>query len=303
MSAPLKIQQLRQFVIAARHQSFRVAALETHRSQAAITLAMQGLQQEVGAKLFEDGHQARLTPLGETLLPLLTELIHVHDRVQNDIRQIVQGEQGSVSLSLMPSLAEEWLPGMLRRFRLERPGVKIQAADVSSPRVAEMVEGGLAELGVAGLIAPNPLLRHTPVARDAFGVVCRPDHRIAGAGKSVQWKALRGETLIGNTTFHALQGHDLGSWINSPEIILHNRGSLIAAVQAGLGITVLPTLARPPARHGLVFVPLTAPRVTRIVGTLRRTEQSLLPAAAHMHELMVESLAAFARERGATVLV
>lgn len=303
MSAPLKIQQLRQFVIAARNQSFRVAALETHRSQAAITLAMRALQEEAGGQLFEDGHQARLTPLGQALLPLLNELITVHDRVQNEMRRIVRGEQGSVTLALMPSLAEEWLPGMLHRYRHEHPGVKIHAADVSSPRVTEMVESGLAELGVAGLAAPNVLLRHTPVARDSFGVVCRPDHRIAASGKSVQWKTLRDETLIGNTTFHALQGHDLGSWLETPDLVLQNRGSLIAAVQAGLGITVLPALARPPARHGLAFVPLTAPRVTRIVGTLRRSGQSLLPAAAHMHELMLKSLAEFARARGATCLI
>ncbi|AOB31457.1 LysR family transcriptional regulator [Bordetella sp. H567] len=303
MAAPLKIQQLRQFVIAARNQSFRVAALETHRSQAAITLAMRALQEEAGGQLFEDGHQARLTPLGQALLPLLTELITVHDRVQNEMRRIVRGEQGSVTLSLMPSLAEEWLPGILRRYRQAHPGVKIHAADVSSPRVAEMVESGLAELGVAGLATPNVLLRATPVARDTFGVVCRPDHRIAAAGKSVPWKALRDETLISNTTFHALQGHDLGRWLETPDLVLQNRGSLIAAVQAGLGITVLPTLARPPASHGLAFVPLTAPRVTRIIGTLRRAEQSLLPAAVHMHELMLKSLAEFARARGATSLI
>jgi DNA-binding transcriptional LysR family regulator len=303
MSAPFKIQQLRQFAIAARNQSFRVAALETHRSQAAITLAMRALQEDVGAQLFEDGHQARLTPLGESLLPLFTELINVHDRIQGDIRQIVRGERGAVTLSLMPSLAEEWLPDVLRRFRLDRPGVKVHAADVSSPRVAEMVESGLAELGVAGLIAPNPLLRHTPVVRDTFGVVCRPDHRIAASGRSIPWKALRGETLIGNTTFHALQGHDVGGWVDAPDIVLHNRGSLMAAVQAGLGITVLPTLARPPAQYKLAFVPLISPRVNRIVGTLCRTEQSLLPAAQHMHELMLKSLAAFARARGASVLL
>jgi DNA-binding transcriptional LysR family regulator len=303
MSTPLKIQQLRQFLIAARSKSFTAAAVETHRSQAAITLAMRGLQEEIGGQLFEEGQPARLTPLGRALLPLMQELLNVHDRVRGDIRQIVRGERGSVTLSLMPSLAEEWLPELLHRFRTERPGVKLHAADVSSPRVAEMVEEGLAELGVAGLIAPNPLLRHTPVARDSFGVVCRPDHRLAALGRSVPWRALRGETLIGNTTFHALQGHDLGPWIEAPDLVLLNRGSLIAAVQAGLGITVLPALARPPAERGLAFVPLVAPRVNRIIGTLRRTEQSLLPAAAHMHALMVESLALFARSRGAAVLV
>jgi DNA-binding transcriptional LysR family regulator len=303
MSAPLKIQQLRQFVIAARHQSFRAAALETHRSQAAITLAMQSLQQEIGGQLFEDGHQARLTPLGDALVPLLAQLVHLHDRVQNEIGHLVRGEQGSVALSIMPSLAEEWLPGLLSRFRQDRPGVKIQAADVSSPQVSEMVADGRAELGVAGLIAPHALLTHTPVARDVFGVVCRPDHWIARRGKTVSWKSVRDEALIGNTTFHALYGHGLGAWFETPHIVLSNRGSLIAAVKAGLGITVLPTLARPSAQHGLAFVPLVSPRITRVVGTLQRNEQTLMPAAAHMHGLILKMLAAFARERGASVLL
>jgi DNA-binding transcriptional LysR family regulator len=302
MSGPLKIQQLRQFVIAAKHQSFRAAALETHRSQAAITLAMQGMQQEIGGQLFEEGHQARLTPLGEALLPLLAQLVNLHDRVQNEIGHLVRGEQGSVALSIMPSLAEEWLPGLLSRFRPDRPGVKIQVADVSSPQVSEMVIDGRAELGVAGLIAPHPLLTHTPVARDVFGVVCRPDHRIA-RHKSVSWKSIRDEALIGNTTFHALYGHGLGALFETPHIVLSNRGSLIAAVKAGLGITVLPTLARPPSQHGLAFVPLVSPRMTRVVGTLHRKEQTLMPAAAHMHRLILHRLAAFARERGATVLL
>jgi DNA-binding transcriptional LysR family regulator len=302
MANPLKIQQLRQFVVAASRQSFRAAALESHRSQAAITLAMQNLEQEIGGQLFEQGHQARLTPLGEAVLPLLTEMVAVHDRVQNEIRLLASGEHGSVGLAVMPSLAEEWLPILLREFAQRHAGVRLRVADVSSPQVGPMVESGEAELGVAGLIGNESKLICDEVARDTFGVVCLKEHWIAQRGKSVPWKALNGEILIENTTFHALQGKGLPAKLDNPGMIMKNRTSLVAAVKAGLGITVLPTLAQPAHEHGLAFVPLVSPKVTRVVGIVRRAGHVLSPAAVHMHELMRTSLMEFARRRGADVV-
>ena len=298
-SSPLKIAALRQFLIAAARGSFRAAALETHRSQAAITLAMQQLEDELGGALFERGHQARLTPLGMSVLPLLTELVAVHDRVQEEVRQLASGEHGTLALAVMPSLAEEWLPRVLREFATGHPGVRYRVADVSSPQVGPLVASGEVEIGVTGLIGEDAKLDRVAVARDSFGVVCRPDHWIARRGKALPWKALGDETLIANTTFHALQGHGLERWLDNPYMVIANRTSLIATVRGGLGITVLPTLARPAPEHGLAFVPLTTPRVPRVIGIVTRAGRTLSPAAASMHQAMRTSLAAFALAQGA----
>lgn len=58
MPTPLKIQHLRQFLLAADHGSFRQAAQGTFRSQAAVSAAMQDLEQQLGAPLFEPGKRA-----------------------------------------------------------------------------------------------------------------------------------------------------------------------------------------------------------------------------------------------------
>ncbi|OVZ57579.1 LysR family transcriptional regulator [Pigmentiphaga sp. NML080357] len=299
MRDAFKIPQLRQFVIAASRQSLRAAAEETHRTQAAVTLAMQNLEAQVGASLFEHGHQARLTPLGEAVLPLLQELLALHDRVQNEVSLLAAGEQGSIALAVMPSLAEEWLPLMLRRFAASYPGVSLRIADVSSPQVGPLVASGEAQLGIAGLTGEIAGLDCTPVARDTFGVVCARGHPLARQHRSVPWRLLRGEPLIENTTFHALREHRLGTLLDRPHMVIKNRTSLIAAVKAGLGITVLPALAQPAPEHDLAFIPLTAPRIERRVGVLRSAGRSLSPAAAHMHALMLDSLRDFARSKGA----
>ncbi|VCU72084.1 HTH-type transcriptional regulator GltC [Pigmentiphaga humi] len=299
MPEAFKIPQLRQFLIAAARRSLRAAAEETHRTQAAVTLAMQSLEAQVGASLFEHGHQARLTPLGEAVLPLLEELVAAHDRVQNEVALLAAGEQGSLALAVMPSLAEEWLPRVLGDFAARYPGVSLRIADVSSPEVGPMVARGEAQIGIAGLTEDIAGLASTPVARDAFGVVCGKGHALARQGGAVPWRALRGVPIIENTTFHALREHATGLLPARPHMVIKNRTSLIAAIKAGLGITVLPALAQPAPEHDLAFVPLTSPRIGRKVGLLRSAERSPTPAAAHMFDLMLVSLREFAKLKGA----
>jgi len=301
MSSSLKIQHLRQFLLAAELGSFRDAAQGTFRSQAAVSAAMQDLEEQVGAPLFEPGKRARLTPLGQSLQPLFQELLATHDRVQDAARQYAQGHQGSVSLAVMPSLAEEWLPRLLERYARAHPAIRIRAVDESSPTVHRLVLSGEVQLGVAGRPQNAEALDFSPVARDAFGLVCRRQHPLARR-RAIPWSALAGERLIGNATFAALKGRDLGASVDDPAMDLSNRASLLASVTGGLGLTVLPVLARPASATGLAFVPLIEPTVERIVGVLTRRGETLLPSVAAMHELALRSLAQFTRRKGATLI-
>lgn len=297
----LKIQHLRQFLLAAELGSFRDAALGTFRSQAAVSAAMQDLEEQVGAALFEPGKRARLTPLGQTLKPLFQDLLATHDRVQDAARQYALGHQGSVSLAVMPSLADEWLPRLLERYVRSHPAIRIRAVDESSPNVHRLVLSGEAQIGVAGLPANVENLTFDPVARDAFGLVCRKSHPLARR-RAVPWEALAGERLIGNATFATLKGRGLGANVDTPAMEVSNRASLLASVAGGLGLTVLPILARPATNTGLAFVPLTGPTVERIVGVLTRRDETLLPSVAAMRELALRSLAQFTRRKGAILM-
>src|SRR5690606_3721839 len=106
----LKLQQLRQFVIAAHSGSFRLAATTTFRSPAAGSIAMRELEKTVGGALIERNRKGTLTPLGEAVLPLFEELLSVQDLVLGQSQQLAQGEQGSITVAVAPFLAESWLP-------------------------------------------------------------------------------------------------------------------------------------------------------------------------------------------------
>lgn len=302
MAEPLRIQQIRQFVITANTGSFRAAATGTFRSQAAVSAAMRDLERQVGARLFEKGRRARLTPLAQTLYPIFNELLATHDRVLIDARQLAQAERGSISLAVVPVLAEEWLPTFLSEFVRDYPNVRIKATDQRSPQVRALVADGTVDLGVASHLGDDPKLTFQPVAIDAFGILCAPAHPLAKSRRAVAWSALRGERLIGNDFFEVLKGRGLGEWIEDPAMVVTSRVSLMACVKAGLGITLVPMLTRAEKALGLVFVPLREPRITRTIGIVTKRGQTLLPSVAQLQARVAQSLRAYARSQGATLV-
>jgi len=292
---PFKIQHLRQFVAAVDSGSFLAAARATFRSQGAVSAAMDDLERQVGAPLFEPGKRALPTPLGLSLLPLFRELLAVHDRVRLEASELAQARQGSVALAVMPSLADEWLPDILSRYARQWPHVRLRAVDIPSQAVRQMVLSGEADIGIAGLLADDPRLEFRPLALDEFGIICPASHRLARLPQPVDWEALQGERLIGNATFEALRHPDIPPWIADPGMVVTNRASLIASVRAGLGVTILPMLARPARKHRLAFVRLHRPVIARTVGLLTRPGQTLSPAAQSMYGLLVELMGEPAR--------
>jgi DNA-binding transcriptional LysR family regulator len=302
MQESLRIQQIRQFVIAATTGSFRAAATGTFRSQAAVSAAMRDLERQVGGRLFENGRRAKLTPLAQTLWPIFQDLLATHDRVVIDVRQLAQAERGSVSIAVVPFLSEEWLPEILIHFAEKYPDTRIRATDQRSHQVRALVAEGTVDIGIAGLLSEDPKLSLRPLIKDQFGVLCAEDHALARVQKSIAWADLVGQRLIGSDVFELLRGSGLGEWIEDPAIIVTSRTSLMACVRAKLGITVLPLLTRPTDMRGLAFVPLLKPRIDRIIGIVTRRSQTLLPAAAAMEAEIVKSLTDYARRRGAMII-
>lgn len=294
----LKLQQLRQFVIAVTSGSFKVAAASTFRSQAAVSIAMRELEKAVGGQLLERDRKGKFTPLAGALLPLFQELLAAHDRVLSQSRQLAQGEHGSLSVAVAPFLAEQWLPDLIAGFAGHYPGIRIRTIEERSSWIGGLVIDGTADIGVAGLLAADPKLRIRPVAVDSYGVLCSPEHPFA-VKPNTTWDSLRGEKLIGSDAFEALAAAGLTARLPAPHLIVTSRAPLLACVRKNLGITVLPMLTRPEPAEGFAFVPLIRPKLSRTVAIVTRSNESLLPAGRRLEEMLATSLRDFALSRGA----
>ncbi|HSI58707.1 MAG TPA: LysR family transcriptional regulator [Ideonella sp.] len=127
---PLSLDFLRTFEAVARGLSFSGAAEELHITQPAISRQIKGLEEELGAPLFNRGtRKVELTSAGQSLLRTVEPLL---GRLDAAVRQIrVARGRAQVSVSTFPSFASLWLMPRLESFEREHPliDIRISATD------------------------------------------------------------------------------------------------------------------------------------------------------------------------------
>ncbi|MGB1237953.1 MAG: LysR family transcriptional regulator [Pseudomonadales bacterium] len=293
MIADLKTTQLRHFVWVAELKGFHAAAEKAHRTQPAISLSVRDLESKLGQSLFEKRNsksaRAELTPFGEYFLPKAKELIEHHDRVAADMQLLAKHRSGHLRLASVPSIASRVLPDLLQRFIADHNSLHISFYDDNSDAVLQMVENQQVDFAISHLVDQE---RHSdkrfiPIWRDQIGVVCPREHPLAQA-KSLEWQALEPYKMIANGTSRLLRDSAAEVLVEHSQFYISNMISLIAMLQAGLGITTLPWYAFPQDSTKLVFVPLKQPHIERSIGIVMLNNKSLTPPAQALVDFILQ---------------
>lgn len=285
----LKATQLRYFLNVAASRSFKEAARRSFRSQPAISLAVKTLEDQLGARLFENSKRVVLTSLGARILPIVEEFLEHHDRLARALDQVAKGGMGDLSIAANPSVASRWLPDIIRDYTAQFPGVSVFATDDNSEKVLELVANGRVDIGIASVTESNADVDLTPILSDNFGLVCRRDHPLNLRSGPLEWAHLRGFPFIGNMTLHLLEGTPAFAHLSQPKMFMSTLTSLLANVEAGIGVTVLPQMAAPNNNTQLAFRTLQAPQLQRTIGMLVRRGRILSPQAVAMSKIIVRA--------------
>jgi DNA-binding transcriptional LysR family regulator len=132
------------FEAAGRLSSFTAAGRELGMTQAAVSYAIRGLEEQLGAKLFQRRHrQVVLTEAGERFhADVSLGLSHIRKSAE-DLRQIAIGSHVTVAAST--AFASFWMMPRLQQFRDELPGIdlRIQTADRDLDIIAEDIPLGV----------------------------------------------------------------------------------------------------------------------------------------------------------------
>jgi len=277
----ISLRQLRAFLAVARQQHFRRAAESLHLSQPAVSRYIADLESELGVRLFDrttreviptDAGRYLESAIGRVLDELEGVLSHVHSESER--------KRGKVHVASVPTLSAGLMPRCIAECATRYPELTIQLHDQAQTLVLDSVRGGEVDFGVA--IDP-PLTGEfdiEPLLRDPFVLVCRPDHPFARLDK-VPWRKLQGQPLIlldYSSGSRRLIDHALASRGIEANVAQQTGHTLTAfrMVEAGLGISVSPALAPPPAT--LVTRPLT-PQESRKIVLVKRRQRSLSPLA------------------------
>jgi DNA-binding transcriptional LysR family regulator len=278
----MDLDLLRTFVLAVDLDSFAKAADRVARSQSAVSLQMQRLEEMTGQPLFiKQGRGWHLTAAGEMLLGYAKQLLDINDRAVralNDTRL-----EGQVRLGLSADFAESELPVILARFAEVYPQVQITIVIDRQAVLQQQLKAGHLDVIVN-------MHFHTPP--DAIPVGQLPLRWIGSeatrltAEQPLPLLLFEAPCIIRQAGLEALDGAKR-AWrvvLTSPSL-----AGLWAAAQAGLGVTIRTAIGLPP---GCKVLPASAglPPLPFLHLFLQQQKQHAAPAVERLTEILQETL-------------
>src|SRR3954452_3923708 len=116
----LNVEFLRTLVTANDLGGFNRAASRLGRSQSAVSLQMQKLEETIGQPLFrKEGRGLGLTETGDMVLCYARRILELNDEVLATTRG--RAIHGAVRFGVPQDFGDAWLPGVLARFNRAHP--------------------------------------------------------------------------------------------------------------------------------------------------------------------------------------
>ena len=124
---PLSLTNLRAFETVARMLNFGAAAEELHVTQSAVSRQIKGLEDELGAQLFQRGtRHVQITPDGQTLLRTVEPFLAKLDTSVQHIRRSRSRQR--VSVTTFASFGSLWLLPRIEAFQRSHPDIDIRVS-------------------------------------------------------------------------------------------------------------------------------------------------------------------------------
>lgn len=137
----------------ARSGSISLASLQVGRTQSALSMQMQRLEEALGqALLHRSGSGVRLTVAGEKLLAHAESLLARHDEILADMGGA--GLKGSVSLGCPEDYSIAFLPDLLRSFLAAHPDIELRMVCAPSSELRPLLHRR--QIDMALVSVPDP---------------------------------------------------------------------------------------------------------------------------------------------------
>lgn len=288
----MELYPLRVFMTVATEKSFSRAAEKLHRTQPAISLALQRLESELGERLIDrSAKDLLLTDAGRTVLEYARRFDNLSGELQVSLAELRDNSAGRLSIGANESTTL-YLLRHIERYRKLFPKVKVEVRRSLSSRIpSEIVDGNL-ELGVLSYDPHDEHLLASVIYTDALAFVVSPRHALAQK-KQVSLRELGGETFIAHNVVSPYreavvrefqrQGVPLNMPVEMPTVETIRR-----LVQADIGVAFLPMMCVEQDLEAgtLVSVKVKEMQIERKIYLLRPSKRGLSYAAGAFLELL-----------------
>jgi LysR family transcriptional regulator, hydrogen peroxide-inducible genes activator len=248
----VNLRDLRYLVALAEHRHFGRAAEACFVSQPTLSTQIRKLEEELGVTLVERApRKVMLTPAGRDIAERARRIVADVEQMKEAARRSQDPEAGTVRLGIFPTLGPYLLPHVVPRIRARFPRLELLLVEEKSPEILARLRSGRLDAGLLALPVHDDQLHAEFLFEEPFLLAVPKGHALAGRG-SLRLRDLKDERLLLLEDGHCLRdqaldvchmagaGENAGFQATSLE-------TLRQMVAAGVGLTLLPTLAvRPP---------------------------------------------------------
>lgn len=193
----MEIRQLKAFLAIAEAKTFTAGARRVNVTQAAISMQIRQLEEEVGMPVFtRTPRRVILTEAGEYLLDRARKILREHDSAIAEIAEVAGAEHGRLRIgSSSSNFAANKLPKILGKLRQRFPNADLHVTSGTSQLLVDKIMHGEVDIAFVSLPVDNSSIMTDLLLSDEIVAIGHPTHPLA-KDRYISAAALAGEKLI-----------------------------------------------------------------------------------------------------------
>ena len=275
-NSPLNI-----FLAVVRERSFTRAAEKLFRTQQAISLAIQRLENDLGERLLDrSGRDLALTEAGRIVYESARRQENLQRELTSQIEELRNKAIGRLSIGANESMTLYLLPHIMA-FRRQYPKVKLVVERSRSTELPEKLMAGDVDFGILSYRPEDDRFESRTLYTDHLSFVVPPDHRLAKR-RTVSIRELGMETFVAHNVLSPYRETVIREFQRQKvqlnvDIEMPTVESIRLMVQAGQGLAFLPRMCVDhDLRHGLLKeVKVKELKLERIIHLVRVAKRPL----------------------------
>lgn len=281
----MEIRQLRSFRSVANLLSFNKAADRLHYAQSSISAQIHGLEEELGAHLFDrSGKRVQLTEAGLKLLHYADKILDLVEETESELKDRKE-PSGSLTVRIPESFGALRLPAIIAEFHARYPKVRLNFITCTHDGLEKDLRKGVTDL--AFLLTES--INSADMVVETLGfenvvLVAAPAHPLA-AKRSVHTRDLSGETILLSKVDCSYRKSfeemlDREEVNNGHRIEFYSVEALKRTLINGVGVSVLPekAIAGEIHRKELVRLPWTEEKMEVALLMIRYRDKWVSPS-------------------------
>jgi LysR family transcriptional regulator, low CO2-responsive transcriptional regulator len=193
----MEIRQLRAFVAIAETKTFTAGAKRVNVTQAAISMQIKQIEDEIGVPLFiRTPRRILMTEAGDHLLERARKILREHDTALLEIAELAGAEHGRLRLgSASAMFATIQLPQILQKLKAKFPNAEVTVSSGTSAALVERITHGDVDVAFVSLPVEASNIQTELLFSDEVCAIAHPQHPLSKQ-KVISAATLANEQLI-----------------------------------------------------------------------------------------------------------